>query len=73
MAYRDKGNASGKMDMKGYNQGDMSPMVESFQKPESCYSQKYDQSPTKYKERQDRLQMGEGSKLKKQDFKGRYS
>ena len=57
---------------KGYKQGDMSPQVEDYQKPESCYSQKYDQAPLNYVERQDRIQMDESKKLRGEAFKGRY-
>ena len=73
MAYKnDKSNAYGDMGMKGYRQGDMSPTVKDFQKPEGCYSQKYDQSPTRYMERQDYMQKHEAGKLRREDHKGRY-
>jgi hypothetical protein len=73
MAYKnDKSNAYGDMGKKGYSQGDMSPSVKDFQKPESCYSQKYDQSPTMYMERQNSRQGHEAGKLKRENHKGRY-
>jgi hypothetical protein len=72
MAYKDKGNASGDMAMKGYARGDMKPTVKDFQKPESCYSQKYDQAPTRYVERNNAMQSREASKMKREAYKGRY-
>lgn len=56
----------------GYKQGDMSPKVEDFAKPEACYSQKYDQAPLNYIERQNYTQKHEAGKLKGEAFKGRY-
>lgn len=58
---------------KGYKQGDMMAKVEDYQKPEKCYSQKYDQAPLNYIERQNKMQMHESSKLKGEAYKyGRY-
>lgn len=58
---------------KGYDQGDMKPYVENIQKPEKCYSQRYDQSPLDYIERQDKRMGNEGSKLRSESYtKGRY-
>ena len=50
----------------------MSPKVESYQKPESCYAERYTQAPTRYIERQDRMQSSEAKQLRKQAYKGRY-
>lgn len=61
-----------KLGKAGYNQGDMSAKTMDFQKPEGCYSQKYDQSPTMYVERQNKMQEKEGAKLRKESYKGRY-
>lgn len=58
--------------MSGYMQGDMKPKVEDMQKPESCYSQMYDQSTLNYVERQNRIQKSESSQIKSQKHKGRY-
>lgn len=58
--------------MKGYNQGDMKPEVKDFQKPASCYSQSYVQSPLNYVERNDKLQAHEAKKVSSQAHKGRY-
>lgn len=59
-------------DKLGYKQGDMMPKVEDYQKPESCYSQYYDQAPLNYVERQDRQQMKAAAKLKGEAHRGRY-
>lgn len=57
----------------GYKQGDMSPEVMNYQKPESCFAEKYDQSPLNYVERQNKQEMKAASKLKGQAYNGRYS
>ena len=61
---------------KGYGmmkkQGDMAPVVKDCAIPDKAFAQKYDQSPTMYKERQDYMQGHEGKKLKGESFKGRY-
>jgi len=56
----------------GYKQGEMRAHVEDFAKPEKCYSQKYDQAPLNYVERNDRLQGHEASKLRGEAHYGRY-
>lgn len=58
---------------KGANQGDMNPMVESYQKPESNYSQSGFSKTTDYIERQDAFVGKESAEFRKQDYKGRYS
>ena len=62
-----------KMANKGYNQGDMSPTVESYQKPMSTYSQEQFGNTLGYVERQNATQSKEASGIKKQAYKGRYS
>lgn len=57
----------------GYRQGDMAPEVKDYQCPKGAYSQMYDQSPTKYVERNNRMQEKEGAMLRKQEYKGRYN
>ena len=57
----------------GYNQGDMKPEVKDFQKPESCYAEKYNQAPLDYVERQNRQEMKAGKDLKREAYRGRYS
>lgn len=71
MAYKNK---NGKMSgMKyGYNQGDMKPHVSDYSKPEKCYSQKYDQAPLNYVERNNSIQGHEAMKLRGEAYKGRY-
>lgn len=62
-----------KMGKAGHTQGDMSPMVEDYQKPMKDYSQSGFSKTTEYVERQDAFQAKEASDIKKQDYKGRYS
>lgn len=63
----------GDMNKKGYNQGDMSPKVEDYQKPMSSYSQSQPGDTTNYISRQNSMVTGEASQIKKQNYKGRYS
>jgi hypothetical protein len=57
----------------GNKQGDMSPSVRDYQKPESNYSQNQFGSTLRYVERQDKIQNKEASAIKKQAYDGRYS
>ena len=57
----------------GFKKGDMKASVKDFAKPADAFSQKYDQAPLRYIERQNSIQKKEAGKLKGQDFKGRYS
>ncbi len=57
----------------GYKQGDMSPHVEDYQKPEKDFSQEGFSRTTAYIERQDAYQAKEASEIKKRSYKGRYS
>lgn len=64
--------------MKGYGnlgkeQGNMSPKVESYQRPESAFSQKQFGTTTEYIARQDKHQGKQASDIKKQAYQGRYS
>ena len=61
-----------KMSKEGYNQGSMSPKVESFQKPESNYAGSQPGKTTEYISRQNAMGSKESSMVKKQDYKGRY-
>ena len=61
------------MGHKGYTQGDMSPHVEDYQKPESDFSQEGFSKTTHYVERQDAFQKKEAGEIKKMAYKGRYS
>jgi hypothetical protein len=62
-----------KMSKRGYEQGDMKPTVESYQKPEKAFSQKDENKTTEYIERQDRRQDEMGKDVDKQAYRGRYS
>ena len=61
------------MSHKGHEQGDMSPVVDDYQKPMKDYSQSGFSKTTEYVERQDAFQAKEATEIKKQDYKGRYS
>jgi hypothetical protein len=62
-----------KMAKEGYDQGDMKPRVESYQKPEKAFSQRDENMTTEYIERQDRRQDMMAKDVNKQAYKGRYS
>lgn len=59
--------------MKGYNQGEMKPTVDDYQKPMNNYSQTDFMKTDMYIERHDKFEGKECSKVKSQDYKGRYS
>jgi hypothetical protein len=61
------------MAKRGYEQGDMKPTVESYQKPEKAFSQHQPNKTTEYVERQDRRQDDMAKDVNKQAYKGRYS
>lgn len=63
----------GKMGNKGVNQGDMSPVVDNYERPMSEFSQKDFNKTTEYVDRRNRFDTKQASDLKKQDYKGRYS
>lgn len=58
--------------MKGYSKMGDEKMVKSCKEPASSFSQMYKQAPLMYKERQEKAMAKQASKLKAQDFKGRY-
>jgi len=62
-----------KMAKAGYKQGDMSPHVEDYQKPEKDFAEHGFSKTTEYVERQDRRQGKMAGDLKKQAYQGRYS
>lgn len=62
-----------KMSKAGYNQGDMSPHVEDYQKPMNDYSQSGFSRTTEYIERQDAFQGKEANHIRNNSYKGRYS
>ena len=61
------------MGNKGVNQGDMSPVVDNYERTLSEFSQKDFNKTTEYVERRNRYDTKQASELKKQDYKGRYS
>ena len=62
-----------KMSRRGYEQGDMSPTVESYQKSEKDFAERGFSKTTEYIERQDRSQSKMEKGLSKQAYQGRYS
>ena len=62
-----------KMSKAGYDQGDMKPKVESYQKPEKDFAERGFSKTTEYMERQDKFQAKESKGIKKQGYMGRYS
>lgn len=73
MGKRDGGMPSGDMAMRGKDQGNMSPTVKDYQKPEKDFSQEGFSKTLSYIERQDKFQGTEASTVEKQAYKGRYS
>ena len=70
MAYKNS-----KSDMKGsygYKQGNMTPKVDDYSKPEACYAQRFDQAPLNYVSRNNSMQKKEASQLRSEAYKGRY-
>ena len=61
------------MSKKGYEQGDMKPSVESYEKPEKDFAERGFNKTTEYIERQNERQSGMARGLDKQAYKGRYS
>jgi hypothetical protein len=61
------------MSKRGYDQGNMSPTVESYQKPEKDFAERGFSKTDEYIERQDGRQAGMSKDLNKQAYKGRYS
>lgn len=61
------------MNKKGYKQGDMTPTVEDYQKPESSYPERQAGKTTEYISRQDKRQNEMSKDISKQHYKGRYS
>ena len=66
-------NMKEKMSNRGYEQGDMKPTVESYQKPEKDFAERGFSKTTEYVERQDKRQSGMSKDLNKQSYQGRYS
>lgn len=70
---KDGGMPSGDMAMRGLNQGDMSPTIKDYQKPEKDFSQEGFSKTLEYVDRQNRFQATESTTVEKQAYKGRYS
>lgn len=64
---------NGDMAMKGLNQGDMSPSIKDFQRPEKSFSQEGFSKTLDYIGRQNSFTDKEASGIEKQAYKGRYS
>ncbi len=62
-----------KMSKRGYTQGDMSPTVEDYQKPESNFAERGFSKTLEYVERHDKFEGKEAKEIKKQGYMGRYS
>lgn len=67
------GMPNGDMAMKGHNQGDMSPTMKDYQRPEKVYSQEGFSKTLDYIERQNSFTGKEASRIEKQAYMGRYS
>lgn len=61
------------MAMKGHDQGNMSPHVESYQKGENEFAERGFNKTLEYIERQDKIQGRMSKGLNKQAYVGRYS
>lgn len=61
------------MAKKGYVQGEMSPTVNDYERPESNFSQAGFSKTTEYLARQDKFVNKEASDIRKQAYQGRYS
>jgi hypothetical protein len=57
----------------GYSQGDMSPHVKDYQKPEGDFAERGFSKTLEYVERQDKFQGKMAKDLNKQGYVGRYS
>lgn len=62
-----------KMAHAGYVQGEMSPHVEDYQKPEKDFAERGFNKTLEYVERQNKHQSGMAKDLDKQAYQGRYS
>lgn len=62
-----------KMSRAGYDQGNMAPHVEDYQRPHGDFAEAGFSKTLEYIERQDKFQKHEAKEIKKQAYKGRYS
>ena len=56
----------------GYMQGDMKPEVKDYQLPDSAYAEKNMDSTLDYVSRNDKMQEKAASKLRSQNYQGKY-
>lgn len=61
------------MSRKGYDQGDMNPVVSDYQKPVSSFAESQFGTTTEYISRQDKHVNKAASDVRKQAYKGRYN
>lgn len=60
------------MSHKGHDQGNMSPVVEDYQRSANEYSQHFIGKTTEYIERQDKHQHANARAIENKAYKGRY-
>lgn len=58
---------------EGYEQGDMKPVTENYQRPDSSFAEDQFGKTLNYIGRQDRTIDHEASQIRKQNYVGRYS
>lgn len=73
LRHADDGGMEGKLRGKGDRQGDMAPLVEDFQRPDSNYSQRQFSKTTEYEERHNRMGNESAREIEGQAYRGRYS
>lgn len=73
MSKKNGGMPNGDMAMKGVSQGDMSPSIKDYQRPEKVFSQEGFSKTLDYIERQNEFTGKEASRIEKQAYNGRYS
>lgn len=61
------------MGKAGVKQGDMSPHVKDYQKPEKVYAERGFSKTLDYIERHDKFEGREAKEIEKQAYMGRYS
>jgi hypothetical protein len=64
---------NGDMAMKGHDQGNMSPHLKDYQKPEKDFAERQFSKTLEYVERQNKFQGAMAKDIDKQGYKGRYS
>jgi hypothetical protein len=64
---------NGDMAMKGHDQGNMSPHLKDYQKPEKDFAERQFSKTLDYVERQNKFQGKMAKEIDKQGYVGRYS